>query len=48
MALALPSLTRLLSVLGHAAELMQMACRMEHYPDSPNARDRILGFGSVP
>jgi hypothetical protein len=48
MASALHSLTRLLAVLGHAAELMQMACRLKHYPNSPNAYDRMLGFGSVP
>jgi hypothetical protein len=48
MALALRSLTRLLAVLRHAAELMQMACRMEHHPGSPNAHDRMLGLGSVP
>lgn len=48
LALALRSLRRLRRVLGHAAELMEVACRMEHHPGSPNAHDRILGFGSVP
>jgi hypothetical protein len=48
LALALRSLRRLRGVLGHAAELMRLACRMEHHPGSPNAHDRILSFGSVP
>jgi hypothetical protein len=48
LALALGSLGRLRRVLRDAATLMDLACRMEHHPGSPNAHDRILGFGSGP
>ncbi len=48
LALAIPSLERLRRVLRHAAELMEIACRMEHHKGSPNAHDRILCFGAEP
>jgi hypothetical protein len=48
LALAIAGLERLRRVLRHAAELMQIACRMEHHPGSPTAHDRILCFGAEP
>lgn len=48
LALAIRRLEQLRRLLRHAAELMTIACRMEHHEGSPNAHDRILCFGSKP
>jgi hypothetical protein len=48
LAVALPSLKRLLGVLGRVVHLMKFACRMEHSQRSPTAHDRILCFGQDP
>jgi Transposase DDE domain len=48
LAFALRSMKQLCGVLKHAAELMRITCRMEHYEGSPNAYDTILRFGAEP
>jgi hypothetical protein len=45
---AIRSPERARRVLRHAAELMEIACRMEHHKASPNVHDRILRFGLEP
>jgi hypothetical protein len=48
LAVAIRSLERLLWLLGHTVQMMQLACRMEHHQRSPNAHDRILCYGAAP
>lgn len=48
LATALRDAERLVWVLGHAQQLMQQSCRMEHHKKSPTSHRRLLNIGTDP